>query len=110
MMKEEDITMNNTSNQTIMLKEKSFCITGEFLTPQKDGEKPLTRNMVSKMIEAKGGIIKKTVIKSLDYLIIGEGGSDRYKEGTKGKKYIKAEEQQNTTIISETELLKALDY
>jgi len=51
-----------------MFKEKSFCITGEFLTPQKDGEKPLTRNMVSKMIEAKGGIIKKSVIKSLDTL------------------------------------------
>ncbi len=102
--------MNNKANKTIEFKEKSFCITGEFLTPQKDGEKPLTRNMVSKMVEAKGGITKKTVVKSLDYLVIGEGGSDRYKEGTKGKKYTKAEEQPNTTIISETELLKALDY
>ena len=76
-MKEADINMNNTSNQTIILKEKSFCITGEFSTLQKGNEKPLTRNMVSKMIEAKGGSIKKTVIKSLDYLVIGEGGSDR---------------------------------
>ena len=109
-MKEEGNTMNNKTNKTIEFKEKSFCITGEFLTLQKGSEKPLTRNMVSKMIEAKGGIIKKAVIKSLDYLVIGEGGSDRYKEGTKGKKYIKAEEQQNTTIISETELLRALDH
>jgi len=98
------------TNQLIEFKEKSFCITGELLTLQKGSEKLLTRNMVSKMIEEKGGIIKKGVIKSLDYLVIGEGGSDRYKEGTKGKKYTKAEEQQNTTIISETELLKVLDY
>ena len=110
MMKEEDINMNNTSNQTIILKEKSFCITGEFLTLQKGSQKPLTRNMVSKMIEAKSGSIKKTVIKSLDYLVIGEGGSDRYTKDTKGKKYAKAEEQQNTTIISETELLRALEH
>ena len=102
--------MNNTSNQTIILKEKSFCITGEFLILQKGSEESLTRNIVSKMIEAKGGIIKKSVIKSLDYLVIGGAGSDRYTKDTKGKKYIKAEEQQNTTIISETELLKALDY
>ena len=110
MMKEEDINMNNTSNQSIKFKEKSFCITGEFLTLQKDSDKSLTRNIVSKMIETKGGIIKKSVLKSLDYLVIGEAGSDRYTKGTKGKKYTKAEEQQNTNIISETELLKALKY
>ena len=109
-MKEEGITMKNKANKTIEFKEKSFCITGAFSTLQKDGKIPLTRTMISELVVAKGGIIKKTVIKSLDYLVIGGAGSDRYKEGTKGSKYTQAQQQPDTKIISEEELLDALGY
>lgn len=95
---------------TIEFKGKTFCFTGEFSTKQKDEEKPLTRKIVSEMVVAKGGIAKKSVTKKLDYLVIGGSGSDRYKEGTKGSKLTKAEQQPNTTVISEKEILEALGY
>ena len=92
----------------IEIAGKSFCITGKISEINEATEKPYTRAEVSTLIEQQGGIIKKSVIRSLDYLVIGGLGSDKYLEGTKGTKYIKAEQQENTQIISDTELFKVL--
>ena len=58
----------------------------------------------------KGGIVKKSVIKSLDYLVVGGLGSNLYSEGSKGNKILRAEEQSNTTILTEDEFFEAINY
>jgi len=79
------------------------------MTENKDTNKPMTRKQLSLLIEKKGGIVKKSVVKGLDYLVIGSAGSDKYAYGSKGTKQAKAEEQ-GTEIISEVEILEALEY
>lgn len=58
---------------------KKICLTGDFEVG--------TREQVIDQITELGGIVKKNVIKSLDYLVIGSKGSADYKEGTLGGKY-----------------------
>jgi NAD-dependent DNA ligase len=94
----------------IEIKGKSFCFTGKFETQSKNSDDLLTRNQVSKLVEDKGGIVKKSVIKSLDYLVVGGLGSNLYSAGTKGQKIMKAEEQENTRILSEDEFFEAINY
>ena len=92
----------------IEITGKSFCITGKIERINEATEKPYTRAEVSTLIEKQGGIIKKSVVSSLDYLVIGGLGSDKYLAGTKGTKYTKADQQENTQIISDTELFEVL--
>ncbi len=77
----------------IEFEGKTFCLTGGFSTKQKDSDKPLTRKQVSDLVTQQGGIIKGSVTKGLDYLVVGGKGSILYSSGTKGDKIIKAEEQ-----------------
>lgn len=69
----------------IDLKGKVVCITGTFAK---------TRNEITKELEDKGVIVKKSVVKNLDYLIAGVDG---------GSKVIKAQ-QNNIPIIGEKAL------
>lgn len=63
---------------------KTVCLTGNFdIDSNRD-------RIIYRIIEL-GGIVKNNVIKSLDYLIIGNQGSENYKSGSKGKKVEKAE-------------------
>ena len=47
-------------------------------------------------------------MRSLDYLVVGDEGSPLYEHGSKGKKIVTAEEQENTQIISERDFLDSL--
>lgn len=69
----------------IDLKGKTVCITGTFAK---------TRNEITKELEDKGVIVKKGIVKNLDYLIAGIDG---------GSKVIKAQEK-NIPIIGEKAL------
>lgn len=94
---------------TIVFENNSFCLTGKFQTNNKETNKEYTRKEISLLIEQKKGIIKKSVTKSLDYLVVGGLGSAMYSSGLKGNKIIKAENQENTRILTEKDLVDALD-
>ncbi len=94
----------------VEIKGKTFCFTGKFETKQKNSDDLLTRKEVSELVEKEGGIVKKSVVKTLDYLVVGGLGSNLYTEGTKGSKFQKAEQQSNTTILTEDEFFKAVNY
>ena len=94
----------------VEMKGKSFCFTGKFETKKKGTDDLLTRKQVSELVIDKGGIVKKSVVRSLDYLVVGGLGSNLYSEGTKGKKILKAEEQENTRILTEKDFFETIDY
>lgn len=74
-------TYNNVASQdTPNLIGKTVCITGTF---------GMDRKQIAKMLEDNGVVVKKTVVKSLDYLIAGVDG---------GSKVVKAQ-QNNIPII-----------
>lgn len=81
---------------------KSICLTGEFDI----GSRKEMENMLLKM----GADVKKNPVKSLNYLLIGNQGSDFYRSGTKGGKIEKAEEFNakgaNIQIMKESEFFK----
>lgn len=60
----------------------SFCLTGTFAFGP--------RNACVHAIERRGGQIKNSVLKSLDYLIVGGLGSEEWKHGSFGTKIEKA--------------------
>ena len=60
------------------LHGKSICLTGDF--------KIGGREEVEKILLSKGGEIKKNVVKGLNYLIVGDLGSENYSMGSYGGK------------------------
>ena len=62
----------------IAFSGSSFCLTGTFAFGP--------RNACAHAIEQRGGEVKNSVLKSLDYLIIGGLGSDEWKHGSFGTK------------------------
>ena len=74
-----------------ILEGKSFCITGKLSKP---------RNDYFEEIEANGGIIEKSVVKSLDYLVSADGDWSSSK--------VKKAEKYGVTVIHESDLLKML--
>lgn len=99
------VNKNNKKSNFITkvnIKGKTVCLTGEFDVG--------TREQVIDRITELGGIVKKNVIKSLDYLIIGNKGSEDYKEGTLGGKYENAvkwnERGANIAIVREKDFIK----
>lgn len=87
---------------------KTFCLTGEFDIDSRE-------NVINRLTNL-GAIAKNNVIKSLDYLIVGNKGSELYKSGSKGSKVEKAEDFNskgaNIQIISEKDFIKTevLEY
>jgi len=84
----------------VIFQDKSFVLTGDFLFG--------TKQEVTDFIQGKGGIVKRSVSKTIDYVVIGNYGSDRYTHGTYGTKVTKAmslQDQGSTImIIQEDEL------
>ena len=66
----------------------------------------LTRAEAKARVAALGGVAKSSVVKDLDYLVVGDEGSPLYGEGKKGNKIIAAEkliaDGASLRIISET--------
>lgn len=81
---------------------KTICLTGDFRAG--------TREQIINRLTELGGIVKSSVIKSLNYLIVGSNGSDQYKSGTKGSKHKLAEQYNangaNIKILTENEFIK----
>lgn len=91
----------NNSNDTFILEDKTFCLTGDFING--------TKEEIRKKIISKGGIEKSGVSSKLDYLFVGELGSEAWKFGKLGGKILKAQELieqgSNMKIISESDLI-----
>lgn len=90
------LTTNDISGKTV-------CLTGNFdIDPDRE-------RIINRIVEL-GGIVKNNVIKSLDYLVIGNQGSMNYKEETKGSKVEKAEYYNSNGadihIVSEKDFLR----
>ena len=83
---------------------KTYCLSGEFKSGSKDD--------IRKLLNARGCCEKKGVSSKLDYLFVGDIGSDAWKYGNYGGKVSKAQEYQEkgskVLIISESDLLNSL--
>jgi NAD-dependent DNA ligase len=81
------------SVQSVEYKEKAFVLTGEFLYG--------TKTEVMDYIKEKGGNVLGNVSKKVDYVVIGNFGSDLYGHGTYGTKVKRAMElqEQGSAII-----------
>lgn len=81
---------------------KSVCLSGEFT-------QFATKAEVEKRLQKKGAIIKKNVVKSLDYLIVGGNGNENWSCGNYGSKVKRALELQekgaSIQILKEEEML-----
>ena len=88
------ITIPEVKEMGRKLEGKSFCITGSL-----ENFKP--RSKAEELVIKLGGIVKKNVTKDLNYLVTN---SD---EPT--KKYVTAQSQPNTEIISEEEFMKMVE-
>jgi len=94
--------------KTIEFENKTFCLTGTF--PSAYGD----RKQLANIIKDKGGVMKDSVPKLLDYLVIGEFGNSDWIHSSYGRKIEKVMENQkdsycHTKIISESQLLLFLE-
>ena len=96
--------LNNTNDKIIIIESNCFCLTGTFNSGSKE-------DIEQKIID-KGGICSKGVSAKINYLIVGDGGSDAWKFGNYGGKVQKAmelkEKGKQIEIISEEEFLNHL--
>lgn len=83
-MLNDPVTMCSDNCTDFCISGKTFCLTGEF----DYGEK----SMVINSLTEQGGILQKNVVKSLDYLIVGNKGSDSWSFDHYGGKVKKAME------------------
>lgn len=97
--------LNNTNDNIVNIENRCFCLTGTFNSGSKED--------IEQKIINKGGSYKKGVSAKINYLIVGDGGSDAWKFGNYGGKVQKAmelkEKGKNIEIISEEEFIKILD-
>ena len=84
---------------------KAFCLTGDFGS--------MSRKDFEKLLADNGAVIKTGVSKRLDYLIVGDLGSEMWAQGNYGTKIKKAKEINekggNITIIKECDFLKEIE-
>ncbi len=82
----------------------TFLFTGKLAT--------MTRKQANGKVDTAGGKNSKSVVASLDYLVVGDEGSPLFGGGKKGSKMVKAEKLQEAgsaiKIISETAFLQML--
>lgn len=92
-------------NPEIIFQNKIFIITGEMeWSPREKAEA---------IIIQRGGTLSKSVIKKLDYLIVGSKGNENWKYGNYGAKIEKAkgwrsQGQNNPLIISEKDFIRSV--
>lgn len=83
------------------LTGKKICLTGDFSC--------MSRKDFENLLSEKGAIVKTTIIKKLDYLIVGSLGSDKWIQGNYGTKVKKAMEYNekggDITIVKENDFL-----
>ncbi len=92
-----------TSFPQIIFPENQFLFTGEFLF----GERQTLENIVIK----KHGVVAKSCVMDLNYLVVGSLGSEFYKYGKFGTKITKAlkyneEKKSNILIVKEKDFVK----
>ena len=80
----EIVHPNINNDNDIDFEGKTFCLTGEF--------KSASKQEISKKLQNLGAIEKTGVSSKLNYLIVGEVGSDAWKFGKIGGKQAKAQE------------------
>lgn len=101
----ELITPIKNTNESFTLKNKTFCLSGEF----KHGNK----EKITYLLEKEGAISKSSVSGKVDYLFVGDLGSPAWKYGNIGGKIVKAQKLQDNggkiKIISEKNLFKILE-
>lgn len=97
--------LNSTNDNIISIENHCFCLTGTFNNGSKE-------DIEQKIID-KGGICSKGVSAKINYLIVGDGGSDAWKFGNYGGKVQKAmelkEKGKQIEIISEEDFIKILN-
>ena len=102
----ELITPIKSTDEKFILKNRTFCLSGEF----KHGSK----EKITYLLEKEGAIQKSSVSSKVDYLFVGDLGSPAWKYGNIGGKIVKAQRLQDNgesiKIISETNLFKILKY
>ncbi len=89
----------------ILFPNRKFIVTGELEWGSRD--------IAESKILSKGGNITKSVVKNLDYLIVGSLGNEAWKYGNYGSKIEKAKEwrsrgQNNPLIVSENDFIRAI--
>ena len=101
----ELITPIKNTNESFTLKNKTFCLSGEF----KHGNK----EKITYLLEKEGAISKSSVSRKVDYLFVGDLGSPAWKYGNIGGKIVKAQKLQDNggkiKIISEKNLFKIIE-
>jgi DNA ligase (NAD+) len=84
---------------------RSFLFTGAL--------ESMTRSVAQKRVSAQGGDTPSSVLKSLDYLVIGDADLEKFEAGWRSSKLSKAERYNNEggsiSIIGETEFLDLLE-
>lgn len=92
------------SFSSLNFEGKLVCLSGDFEHGSK-GE-------IASLLESKGAIIKKSVVKKLDYLIVGAKGNDAWITGNYGTKIKKAMELQakgaQVQIVKEADLFACI--
>lgn len=92
------------SKEPVTFVGKQVCLSGEFSHCRK--------SELETMLEKKGAIVRKSVVKRLDYLFVGSEGNERWVAGNYGTKIRKALELQkagaNVEIVQEPALFEAL--
>lgn len=100
----DPVAQTSGADTPIELEGKLVCLTGDFeYGPRTD---------VENLLAQKGAIVKKSVIKKLNYLIVGECGSTAWTTGNYGNKIKKAMELQEkgcpVLVMKERDFFAAL--
>lgn len=99
------VESSHICNCSIEVSNKKICLTGDFDC--------MPKSELSAILENQGAIIKNSVVKDLDYLIVGNKGSSHWVQGNYGTKIKKALELQSKgcsiSIIKEDDLLTAIE-
>ena len=90
----------------VIFQGRSFCFTGFFIST--DGN----RRKCEQLVHTRGGICEKTVVQSLDYLVIGSYAEPRWANEKYGRKIEKAldnrEFGKGPAIISEAHWMRCI--
>jgi DNA ligase (NAD+) len=84
-------TFEESAERIGILSGKVFCITGTMMTG--------SREWVGQLVESKGGTVKSSVSKKVDYLVSGPGG---------GANKASAAQKHGTQIITESQLFSLM--
>lgn len=100
----DPMSAHNNMGNDFTLENKTFCLTGEFLT--------IPKAEFARMLKERGAIEKNVVSSKLDYLFVGGMGSNAWKFGKIGGDIARALELQEkgckVQIVAESDMERAL--